>query len=236
MPPSEYPLPDITIGRHPDYGIVATTPKDLAAGAWMLRGFGFHPVPGQRHLYALENQQHHAQARATRAVDVLRRASFRVQADAEFDALPTAQGISRSQRADPDIAFAEHPQLGIVAATNGSGTGGQILEEHGWRHHPDLDIHTLPVAAVREQTLAQVARVTRRMQSTDLQVAIEPDLAQQITARLRPPSAKPPRAVSATNTTTRRTSTARTDLPNSRPAPAPTASPAAPRAAFTRTR
>jgi hypothetical protein len=73
MPAPEHPLPDIMVGRHPDFGIVATNPKHLAASAWMLKGFDFHPVPGHPHLYALASQERDGQGRTTRAVALLRR-------------------------------------------------------------------------------------------------------------------------------------------------------------------
>ncbi|MBT3160133.1 hypothetical protein KQH42_28255 [Streptomyces sp. CHA1] len=52
MPANEDVSPDLSFGRHSVYGIVAADPK-LAASTWVLRGFDFHPVPGQPTLYAL---------------------------------------------------------------------------------------------------------------------------------------------------------------------------------------
>ncbi len=70
--------------------------------------------------------------------------------DAAYDPSLAPRANSTRDRApcaDPEVAFAEHPQLGIVAATSdhSSALGGQlILEEHGWRLDPNLDIYTLP--------------------------------------------------------------------------------------------
>jgi len=149
--PDHDALPDVRVGRHPDYGIVAANPKQLAASTWMLKRLEFHPVPGQPTLYALADQQRDGQGRATRAVALLQKTGYQVDVDAAFDpslASGTAPAHDQHPRTEPDVAFAEHPQLGIVAATSdrSSALGGPlILEEHGWRHHPDLDIYTLPI-------------------------------------------------------------------------------------------
>jgi hypothetical protein len=180
MPVSENPLPDVAIGRHPDFGIVATNPKYLAASAWMLRGFDFHPVPGHPRLYALADQQRDAQDRATRAVALLRKATYQVDTAAEFDPALAAPGTAAARdqppRAEPDVAVAEHPQLGLVAAISGLCTvrGRQFLEEHGWQHHQRLDIYTLPPATDRDQALGQAAQATVAMHHANLQVAGQP--------------------------------------------------------------
>ncbi|MEE4543621.1 hypothetical protein V2S66_16775 [Streptomyces sp. V4-01] len=256
MPPSENSLPDIAVGRHPDFGIVATNPKRLAASAWMLRGFDFHPVPGHRDLYALGDQQRDGPGRATRAVDLLRRANYRVQVDAEFDTIPEAPAPAAAaaiaQRIEPDVAFADHPRLGIVAATtDGAVAGGQLLEEHGWRRHPDLDIYTLPPATGRDQALSQVAQVTAAMHRADLQVAVQPALARDVTTRRPPaPTRSAPRERSPDASARRlpslsaaalAASPARAGQPATPPvpapaAPAPVSQPVDPRVAFSRTR
>ncbi|MGW0823785.1 hypothetical protein [Streptomyces sp. NPDC002845] len=194
MPTPEHdPLPYIAVGRHPDFGIVASNPKHLAASAWMLKGFDFHPVPDHPNLYALANQQRDGQGRATRAVALLRKAGYRVDVDAAFDpSLASGPAPVRGQppRVEPDVAFAEHPQLGVVAATadGSSALGGRlILEEHGWRHNPSLDIYTLPITTDRSEALGKVATATLAMHRSDLQVAVQPLLAQDVAAR-RPPA------------------------------------------------
>ncbi|MFJ6101888.1 hypothetical protein ACIQHY_12920 [Streptomyces sp. NPDC092359] len=129
-------LTDIAVGRHPDYGIVAANPKNLAAGTWMLERLDFRPVPGKPTLYALADQHRDGQGRATRAVALLRNASFQVDADAAFDpSLASGAGPapSRVPLGEPEVAFAEHPQLGIVAALDDrvSGLTGLALLDHG---------------------------------------------------------------------------------------------------------
>ncbi|WP_251018331.1 hypothetical protein [Streptomyces sp. ISL-1] len=141
---------------------------------------------------ALANQQRDGQDRATRAVALLRKAGYRVDADAAFDpslASDTAAARDRPPRVEPDVALAEHPQLGVVAATaDGSSTLGtrRILEEHGWRHNPSLDIYTLPITTDRRDSLGKVAQTTVSMNRADLLVAVQPLLAQDVTARRSP--------------------------------------------------
>ncbi|MEU3792971.1 hypothetical protein AB0F07_24730 [Streptomyces fructofermentans] len=185
MPTTEHdPLPDIAVGRHPDFGIVASNPKQLAASTWMLKGFDFHPVSDHPNLYALANQQRDGQGRATRAVGLLRKAGYRVDADAAFDPSPAsspAAARDRPPRVEPNVAFAEHPQLGVVAATaDGTSLGGQLLEEHGWRHNSSLDIYTLPITTDRSEALGKVATATLAMHRVALQVAVQPLLAQDV--------------------------------------------------------
>lgn len=237
MPPSDNPLPDIAVGRHPDFGIVATNPNDRAASAWMLRGFDFHPVPGHPDLYAMADQQRDGPGLATRAVDLLRRANYRVQVDAEFDTFPEVPSPAPAvipQRIEPDVAFADHPRLGIVAATtDGAVAGGQILEEHGWRRHPSLDIYVLPPATGRDHALGQVAQATVAMHRADLQVAVQPALARDITARRPPAPTRPAPRERSPDAAARRlpslsaaalaASPARAGLPATPPVPAPAA-------------
>ncbi|QKW53613.1 hypothetical protein [Streptomyces buecherae] len=147
--PDHDAVPDIALGHHPDHGIVAANPKRLAAGAWLLEGFGFRPVPGEPTLYALTTQQNDGSSRATQTVALLRKAGYQVHTDAAFEpalVTVTAPVKDRPLLMEPDIAFAEHPQLGIVAAIDDRPSalgGGPILEEHGWRHSPPLDIYLL---------------------------------------------------------------------------------------------
>lgn len=256
MPTPYDSFPDVAVGRHPEYGIVAANPKQLAASTWMLKRFDFHPVPDQPTLYALADQQRDGQGRAARAVAVLRKAGYQVDVDAAFDpstASPTSPGRDRPPRTAPDVAFAEHPQLGVVAATSGhsSALGGPlILEEHGWRLNPDLDIYTLPIATDRSEALEKVAGATVAMHRSDLQVAVQPRLAQAVTARRPPAPATATRHERTPRFTTHNfpisaaalaTSPARAGLPGTTPVPAPaTSAPAArpvdPRIAFSHNR
>ncbi|GHG27390.1 hypothetical protein [Streptomyces zaomyceticus] len=183
-------LADVTVGRHPDYGIVAANPKNLAAGTWMLERLEFRPVLSEPTLYALTDQQRDGQGRATRAVALLRNAGFRVDTDAVFNPslVPGAGPVpSRAPHAEPDVAFAEHPRLGIVGAidSRASGLTGLALVENGWRHDRRLDIYTLPGAS-RDEALGKVADATLTLHRSGVQVAVQPRLAQDVAARHRP--------------------------------------------------
>jgi hypothetical protein len=256
MPTPEHdPLPDIAVGRHPGFGIVASSPKQLPARTWMLKGFDFHPVPDHPNLYALANQQRDGQDRATRAVALLRKAGYRVDVDATLDpslASGPVPARDRPPRVEPDVAFAEHPQLGVVAATaDGAPLGSRLLEEHGWRHNASLDIYTLPITTDRGQALGKVAQATVAMHRADLQVAVQPALVRDITAHRPPaPSAAArherspdvaPRRFPVMNAAALAASPARAGLPGEPPVPTPAASvpashPVDPRVAFSRTR
>ncbi|MFF8501485.1 hypothetical protein ACF07L_12675 [Streptomyces anulatus] len=158
----------------------------------MLARFDFHPVPDQPTLYALADQQRDGPGRASRAVALLREAGYQVDVDAAYDPSLASRAYparERTPHADPDVAFAEHPQLGIVAATrDGSSALGSrlILEEHGWRLDPNLDIYTVPVAAARAESLQKVASTTVAMQRSGLQVAVQPRLAHDAALRRAP--------------------------------------------------
>ncbi|MFD9814899.1 hypothetical protein [Streptomyces sp. NPDC059080] len=252
--PAQNALPDIAVGRHPDHGIVAKNPKQLAAGTWMLERLDFHPVPDHPTLYALADQQQDGPARTTRAVALLRKAGYRVDADAAFaPALSSGAAFDRDRasRAEPDVAFAEHPQLGVVAATSdhSSALGGRrVLEEHGWRHAPDLDVYTLPLSIDRSEALGKVASATVSMHRSGLQVAVQPRLARDVSARRSPAPGTAARHERGQGFTARASplgaaalaaSPARTGLPGKPPVPAvsaPAGRPVDPRIAFSRTR
>ncbi|MFD8298816.1 hypothetical protein ACFV13_21625 [Streptomyces bauhiniae] len=247
--PSHYDvLPDLAFGHHPDHGIVAANPKNLASSSWMLERLDFRPIPEQPTLYTLGDQHQDGAGRTARAVALLRRIGYQVEVDATLDpALDTGQDRFPRLRSGgaPDIAFAEHPHLGVVAATDehASGFGSLILEEHGWRLDPSLDIYTLPVTTNRDEALAKVARATATMHLSDVRVAVHPGLAQDVLARSGAPysanqirAAQPP----STSAAALATSPARTGLPGNAPTPAPV-EPAAirpvdPRIAFSRPR
>ncbi|MGW9131998.1 hypothetical protein [Streptomyces sp. NPDC055681] len=253
--PSHYDvLPDLAFGHHPVYGIVAANPKNLAASTWMLKGFDFHPVPDQPTLYALANQNRDGQGRTTRAVELLRKAGYRVDVDAALDPAltpDTAPVRDRGPLGEPDVAFAEHPQLGIVAAIDDrvSGLSGLALVEHGWRHNSSLDIYTLPATTDRDEALGRVADATLALHRPGLQVAVQPRLAQEVAARPRPAAApaasrergQVPARASPISAAALAASPARAGLPGKAPIPA-SAVPAAavlpvdPRIAFSRDR
>ncbi|MGW1334555.1 hypothetical protein ACWD7B_09770 [Streptomyces rubiginosohelvolus] len=255
MPTHYQSLPDVAFGHHPHHGIVAANPKQLVSTAWMLARFDFHPLPDQPTLYALADQQRDGPGRTSRAVALLREAGYQVDVDAAFDpslASRVNPARERAPRADPEVAFAEHPRLGIVAATSdhASALGGRlILEENGWRLNPNLDIYTLPVTAARTESLRKVASATVAMQRSGLQVAVQPRLAHDAALhrtsaptsaeRLLPGQGVTPNK--SRNAAALAASPARSDLRDKAPVPAPAASvasdrPADPRIAFSRNR
>ncbi|MFD8087094.1 hypothetical protein ACFV4F_35995 [Kitasatospora sp. NPDC059722] len=92
---------------------------------------------------------------------------------------------------EPEVAFAEHPRLGIVAATadtiNAVERGGAILEAHGWQFNHVLDVYTLSAGTVRGESLERLAAATTAMhRAGDLRVAVQPQLAEDVTARRAP--------------------------------------------------
>lgn len=248
MPTHYDRLPDIAVGRHPDYGIVATSPKHLASTAWMLKVLDFHPVPDMPTLYALADQLRNGQSRATHAVALLPRAGYEVDADAAFDPSLAPSGHparGRNPSLGPDVAFADIPELGVVAATGPQSTESAsrlVLEEHGWRQDPGLDVYTLPQSVDRNQALEKLARATVSLHRSDLQVAVQPRLAADATTRLSPAPALAARQEPGQGVTTAAAlaaSPARTGLPEpSVPAPASTSAtaPVDPRVAFSRNR
>ncbi|AEN10789.1 MULTISPECIES: hypothetical protein [unclassified Streptomyces] len=251
--PDQEPLPDVAVGHHPDYGIVAANPKNLPASTWMLERLDFHPVPGEPTLYALADQQRDGAGRTARTVTLLRNAGFRVDADAVFNpslAPGTAPGQDRPALGEPAVAFAEHPRLGIVAAldSRASGLTGLALIEHGWRHDPHLDIYALPATTGRDEALGKVAGATMALHRSGVQVAVQPHLAQDVVARRRAapvPAAPRERGQVAARTSpisaaALAASPARAGLPGKAPVPAPVAPaavrPVDPRIAFSRDR
>lgn len=255
MPTHYKSLPDVAFGHRPDHGIVAANPKQLVSTAWMLARFDFHPVPDQPTLYALADQQRDGPGRTSRAVALLREAGYQVDVDAAYDPSLASRANSTRDRAphvDPEVAFAEHPQLGIVAATSdhSSALGGQlILEEHGWRLDPSLDIYTLPVTADRTESLQKVASATVAMQRSGLQVAVHPRLAHDAALRRAPAPTSAERLLpgpgaipnKSRNAAALAASPARSGLRDKAPTPAVAASGASsrsvdPRIAFSRNR
>lgn len=141
----------------------------------------------------------------------------------------------------------------MVAATadGSSALGGPLtLEEHGWRHNPGLDIYTLPITTHRSEALDRVATATLAMHRADLQVAVQPLLAQDIAARHSPAPTTAARHQRGQGFTTQKlpmsatalaASPARAGLPGKAPVAVPAASgpaarPVDPRIAFSRNR
>ncbi|MFJ6382684.1 hypothetical protein ACIQI7_22120 [Kitasatospora sp. NPDC092039] len=194
-------LPDVAIGHHPNHGIVASLPTQNAAAQWMLERLDFQQLPGNPRLYALTDQHREAPERAAWASKLLTGAGYHVETDMSL--APDENTSSREQARSrlpatepapdngPDVAFAEHPQLGVVAATadtaNAAVRGGQILEAHGWRFNHMLDVYTRPVTADRSEALERMAAATAAMhRAGDLRVAVQPHLAKDLVARHAP--------------------------------------------------
>ncbi|MFI9274005.1 hypothetical protein ACIGXM_25350 [Kitasatospora sp. NPDC052896] len=246
--------PDIAIGRDPGLGICAANPRQLAGADWMLERLGFRRVPDSKVMYALADQHLDGQGRATTAVDMLRNAGYNVHADSGLDPEPASTRWMVNGRSEPDVAFAEHPKLGVVAATadtmNAVERGGAILEAHGWRFDYELDVYTLPAATERGEAFGKLARATAAMQRAgDLQVAVQPQLAEAATRGARAPAASV-RHENGQGFTTHRfplnaaalaASPARAGVPGKAPAAEPSSSlpaarPVDPRIAFSRHR
>jgi hypothetical protein len=184
--PSAQPLPDVIVGHHPDHGIVATTPTPFAAGRWMLDRLGFRPLADNPDLFALDDQERDGPDRATRTIALLRTAGYRVAVDIALDPDLVPKSPQRApappRRIGPDIAFAEHPRLGLVAATTeGVPEAHTLLDAHGWQHHPRLDIYTLPTGTDRTQALTALAITTAAAQSVGLHAAVQLHLADAVT-------------------------------------------------------
>ncbi|MFD8783803.1 hypothetical protein [Kitasatospora sp. NPDC059599] len=193
MPATDsFPPPDVAIGHHPDHGIVAALPSQSAAAQWMLERLDFHRVPGHPSLYTLTDQHREAPERAAWAAKLLTGAGYRVDSDMalapENLAKQRRQATVEPERtpsADtgPDVAFAEHPTLGIVAAVNDHlpFDPGIFLDTDGWRHHRDLDVY-LPPAGTRAESLDVVAHTVAGLRRGNFQVALEPRLAEDVAA------------------------------------------------------
>ncbi|MER7702410.1 hypothetical protein ABTX81_05865 [Kitasatospora sp. NPDC097605] len=253
--PAEAPrnLPDVAVGHHPDHGIVAALPTQSAAAQWMLERLEFQRVPDHPSLYALTDQHRQASERAAWAVKLLNGAGYRVDTDMSLapentdrrertQTRPTAVEPEHAQAPDtgPDVAFAEHPTLGIVAAVGNHYpfSPGIFLDTDGWRHHRDLDVYLSPPAATRAESLDAVARTVTGLRRGSFQVAMEPRLARDIAARRDPVSS------AFTTHKFRVDGAALADSPGVRPAStaksagpaAPPPAPVDPRIAFVRAR
>ncbi|MFB7470572.1 hypothetical protein [Kitasatospora sp. NPDC056184] len=169
----------------------------------MLERLEFERVPGHPSLYALTDQHRQASDRATWAIRLLNSAGYRVDTDVSL--APENAGREERKQArpataeperapapgtGPDVAFAEHPTLGIVAAVGNHYpfNPGIFLATDGWLHHRDLDVYLPPPAATRAESLDAVARTVVGLRHGNFQVAVEPRLAQDIAARRGPVS------------------------------------------------
>ncbi|MFJ7275420.1 hypothetical protein [Kitasatospora sp. NPDC098663] len=194
-------LPDVAIGHHPSHGIVASLPTQNPAAQWMLERLDFQRLPGNPRLYTLTDQHQEAPERAAWAAKLLTGAGYRVDTDMSLApektngqervqarqtrATPEVPGPQRAsaQDAGPDVAIAEHPSLGIVAAVNDDlpFNPGIFLETDGWRHHRDLDVYLAP-AGTRAESLDVVAHTVTGLRRGHFQVAMQPQLAEDVAA------------------------------------------------------
>ncbi|WP_441245290.1 hypothetical protein [Kitasatospora sp. McL0602] len=251
--PAEAPdsLPHVTLGHHPDHGIVAALPTQSAAAQWFLERLEFQPVPGHRSLYALTDQHREPTERAAWAAKLLNGAGYRVDTDLALTPKAASQPArkqvdapvqppAREVDTGPDVAFAEHPRLGVVAAVGGSQplSPAVFLEVDGWRHHRELDIYLAPSAGGRAESLDAVAHTTVALQRGNYQVAMQPELAEAVAARRAPaPEAftthrfRVDEAVLAKSPAARSVTTANAAVPTGPPPAA-----ADPRVAFARAR
>lgn len=119
----------------------------------------------------------------------------------------------------------------MVAALDdrASGLTELALVGHGWRHHPSLDIYTLPDTNVWREALRKVAAATDTLHRFGAQIAVQPHLAQDVAARPRScpsPVISRERGLSTPRTSPFATaalaaSPALTGRPGEAPAPAP---------------
>ncbi|WP_224277324.1 hypothetical protein [Streptomyces sp. LS1784] len=194
-------LPDVAIGHHPSHGIVASLPTQSAAAQWMLERLDFQRLPGNPKLFTLTDQHREAPERAAWAAKLLTGAGYRVDTDMSLapentdrqhraqeqqaHAAPEVPGPQHAPApsAGPDVAIAEHPSLGIVAAVNDDlpFNPGIYLDTDGWRYHRDLDVY-LPPAGTRAESLDVVAHTVMGLRRGHFQVAIQPQLAEDVTA------------------------------------------------------
>ncbi|MDH6709167.1 hypothetical protein P3T27_005913 [Kitasatospora sp. MAA19] len=194
-------LPDVAIGHHPSHGIVASLPTQSAAAQWMLERLDFQRLPGNPKLFTLTDQHREASERAAWAAKLLTGAGYRVDTDMalapestdrqhqvqerQAHATPEAPGPQRSPApsAGPDVAIAEHPSLGIVAAVNDDlpFNPGIFLNTDGWRYQRDLDVY-LPPGGTRAESLDVVAHTVMGLRRGHFQVAMQPQLAEDVAA------------------------------------------------------
>jgi hypothetical protein len=222
----------------------------MPAASWMLDRLDFRPVSDGATLFALDDQARDGRTRTEQAIATLRMAGYEVDAEAfVHQAVPDPTGPLRPV-VEPDVAFAEHPWLGIVAATTDTPAaathGKPVLEANGWRYEEGSDIYVLPIAVDRRTALDRLAQaVTTMHHNDDLRVTLQYALAEAVavrttsTARGLAPVDQLPVRTFALDTAARATSPALAGRPPS--AASPPAAPAAasladPRVAAARTR
>ncbi|MET8539908.1 hypothetical protein ABZW03_04520 [Kitasatospora sp. NPDC004799] len=96
---------------------------------------------------------------------------------APSDATPVLHCPLPQLAQEPDVAFAVHPELGIVAALRDHlpREPAELLTAAGWCHLTDLDIYRAPADG-----LDAVAETTIRLRQDRYTVAVEPTLADTV--------------------------------------------------------
>lgn len=201
MPAS--PHPDVVVGRHPDHGVVAANPSQHHVVDWYLEHLGFRPAPDDPGLHVLDCPPAEAITRTADAVGLMRRAGLTVHTDLALE--PFAPDPVRAT--EPEVAFAEHPRHGIIAAISDTGSaldrGAEILLAAGWRYQPDLDVYTLPARLERHAALAVLSDSVRALGQRGHLVAVHPRLASAaLLARGTAPTTARPALARTTNTAT----------------------------------
>lgn len=174
------PQPHAIIGRHPEYGIVATNPTQHHVVDWYFERCNFSRVPGHPFLYAFDGPPGTEMTRTQAMVGLMRRAGFAVETDLTLPP-SSAERPARGNDFDPDVAFADDPQLGLVAATASTpldpNRGDDTLLAHGWLHETALDVYTLPTHLDRPAALAALTETVRDLHGRGRVVAVQPELA-----------------------------------------------------------
>ncbi|MDF3291885.1 hypothetical protein [Streptomyces silvisoli] len=105
---------------------------------------------------------------------------------ARADSTPASPRPSRQRKffmpPEPDVAFGRHPHLGVAAAVrDGLPQAETILRHHGFTHHRDLDIYTLPSSMLHGEAVRRTAQATAALQAERLTVAVDPRVMYQPT-------------------------------------------------------
>ncbi|MEU5838698.1 hypothetical protein ABZ820_34250 [Streptomyces diacarni] len=109
--------PHITIGHHPDAGVLAAPSHDHHVTEHLLRRVGFEPLPDSR-LYALTEPGRDPVRRTQLAVQSLRSARQNVSADAAYDLHPGERPPPPGgPPKEPPLAAASTQQRRAQAAT-----------------------------------------------------------------------------------------------------------------------
>ncbi|WP_042366797.1 hypothetical protein [Streptacidiphilus neutrinimicus] len=80
-----------------------------------------------------------------------------------------------------DVAFGQHPDLGLVAATasdDPDAITAVTLAHFGFQYRPDLQIHALPPGTLGPDAISAAARVTRLLSGLGLIVTATPEVEQ----------------------------------------------------------